>query len=48
VPAVAPEGFPVVVSVDACTDPIYPIGVQLDLKLAILTPWNHSNALISR
>jgi len=37
VPAVAPEGFAVVVGVDARADPIYPIGVRLDLKLAILT-----------
>jgi hypothetical protein len=35
--AAAPEGFAVVVGVGARTDPIHPIGVRLDLNLAILT-----------
>lgn len=36
--AVASEGFAVVVDVGARADPIYPMGVRLDLKnLAILT-----------
>ena len=35
--AAAPGGFAVVVGVGARVDPIHPIGVRLDLNLAILT-----------
>ena len=35
--AVAPEGIPVGVGVGARAGPIHPIGVRLDLNLAILT-----------